>query len=128
MSCERGVFHSHVKLENLLINKDTLDVKLIDFSCGRQILHPEFFKTGMYHGKPDTVWSRGGLSCGNYPTSDDLHTINENLWFKECCSLIQCCLQQNPEQCIHLGKILLHERFKVYTAPVAVKNNHGNGT
>lgn len=34
LCCDRGVFHGDIKAENLLIDTDTLDVKLKDFGCG----------------------------------------------------------------------------------------------
>lgn len=41
----RGVIHMDIKAENLLINIDTLQVKLIDFGCGellRDVPYKEF--------------------------------------------------------------------------------------
>lgn len=32
--CDRGILHRDVKVQNLLINTNTLQVKLIDFGCG----------------------------------------------------------------------------------------------
>ncbi|XDV53845.1 hypothetical protein PO909_022255, partial [Leuciscus waleckii] len=99
--CQRGVLHRDIKLENLLINPDTLEVKLIDFGCG-EILNnegytsfsgtpeycpPEYHTNGEYHGEPATVWSLGillfTLLCGTFPESEDLEKFNDNIWTKD---------------------------------------------
>ncbi|XP_016337724.1 serine/threonine-protein kinase pim-2-like [Sinocyclocheilus anshuiensis] len=136
MCCRRGVLHGDIKLENLLINKETHEVKLIDFGCGDllkksaykiftgtdQYCPPEFKEKGEYNGKPATVWSLGvllfALVCGDFPNVDDLNKINANNFSKaglseECCQLISSCIQQEPEQRLRLSKILLHDWFKV---------------
>ncbi|ROL45579.1 Serine/threonine-protein kinase pim-1 [Anabarilius grahami] len=100
MCCSRGVFHRDIKLENLLINTDTLEVKLIDFGCGdflqesryerfcgtREYFPPEYFTEGKYHGKPSTVWSLGVLLfllvCGRFPKHRDLQRIDDDVWFE----------------------------------------------
>ncbi|KAL0181435.1 hypothetical protein M9458_023841, partial [Cirrhinus mrigala] len=41
--CVRGVLHRDIKLQNLLINPKTLEVKLIDFGCG------DLLKESAYH-------------------------------------------------------------------------------
>ncbi|XP_056585594.1 uncharacterized protein LOC130406916 isoform X2 [Triplophysa dalaica] len=132
--CERGVFHRDIKKQNLLINPNTLEVKLIDFGCGdllkssayyrymgtRKYTCPEYAETGSYHGKPATVYSLGvllfAIVCGRCPTSLHLKEINEKKWSKdgltaECCDFIQACLQRNPDERIHLEEILKHAWF-----------------
>uniref|UniRef100_A0A8C0YGZ3 non-specific serine/threonine protein kinase n=2 Tax=Cyprinus carpio TaxID=7962 RepID=A0A8C0YGZ3_CYPCA len=134
--CRRGVLHRDIKLENLLINKDTLEVKLIDFGCGDLLktsayetfwgtelyCPPEFEKRGKYHGKPATVWSLGvllfELVCGDPPESKDLDIIEAGIWSKpglskDCCHLIQSCLQRKPNHRLGLRKIILQDWFKV---------------
>ncbi|KAI7797252.1 putative serine/threonine-protein kinase pim-2-like [Triplophysa rosa] len=136
MCCKRGVFHRDIKLENFLINTDTLDIKLIDFGCGdflktsaytefmgtEEYFGPEYFKTGEYYAKPTTVYSLGvllfTLVCGRFPDTIDKYQMKNKFWSthgfsKECCSLIEACLQENPEDRIHLGKIHDHAWFQV---------------
>ncbi|XP_048024587.1 uncharacterized protein LOC125254165 [Megalobrama amblycephala] len=143
MCCQRGVLHGDIKLENLLFNEDTFEVKLIDFGCGDLLVNspynlfigtdlycpPEYTMEGQYHGEPATVWSLGvllfALVCGDYPSNTDLDVINANLWSKsglskECCHLIGCLLQYNPEQRIQLDKILLHNWLKVTDVEVTL--------
>ncbi|KAK3560557.1 hypothetical protein QTP86_010963 [Hemibagrus guttatus] len=40
--CDAGVLHRDIKAENLLINPDTLEVKLIDFGCGDLFTHTPY--------------------------------------------------------------------------------------
>ncbi|KAA0719405.1 Serine/threonine-protein kinase pim-2 [Triplophysa tibetana] len=133
--CRRGVFHRDIKLEHLLINPITLEVKIIGFGCGdlykesayteymgtEKYICPEFLETGEYHGKPATVYSLGmllyAMLCGKFPGSLNLERIGEKIWYKDgltkkCCDLIQACLQENPEERIELAKILDHKWFQ----------------
>uniref|UniRef100_A0A673NDT1 Serine/threonine-protein kinase n=1 Tax=Sinocyclocheilus rhinocerous TaxID=307959 RepID=A0A673NDT1_9TELE len=141
--CERGVFHRDLKLENLLVNQDTMEVKLIDFGCGalmknsafksfsgtRPYCPPEFNMKGRYHAKPTTVWTLGfilyEMLCGECPTFYDRHMITVNLWttpghtkrtnsYKENrCKMICDCLQPDPQKRLSLDKMHLHDWFKV---------------
>ncbi|XP_043099168.1 serine/threonine-protein kinase pim-2-like [Puntigrus tetrazona] len=141
MCCQRGVFHRDIKLENLLINPETLEVKLIDFGCGdllqdsgyeifcgtREYCPPEYYVDRKYHGKPATVWSLGvllfTLVCGRYPEPRDVKSIDYGIRFdrdlsNECSHLIRSLLNKNPSQRIDLEEVLLHDWFKVLTSKV----------
>ncbi|KAF4111224.1 hypothetical protein G5714_008255 [Onychostoma macrolepis] len=134
--CKRGVFHRDIKLEILLVNPDTLEVKLIDFGCGtlmkdsayvtfkgtEMFCPPEFNVNGRYYAKPATVWSLGILLfvmvCGYYPDDKDLHMISKNEWSKpdlsqECCQMICHCLQPDPQRRLVLEEMQLHDLFMV---------------
>ncbi|XP_026122126.1 serine/threonine-protein kinase pim-1-like [Carassius auratus] len=134
--CERGVFHRDIKLENILVNPDTLEVKLIDFGCGmlmkdstyvtfsgtEMYCPPEFYVDGGYYAKPATVWSLGILLfvmvCGYYPDDKDLQMISKNEWSKsdlsqKCCQMICDCLQPDPQQRLVLEEMQLHDWFPV---------------
>ncbi|XP_036436134.1 serine/threonine-protein kinase pim-1-like [Colossoma macropomum] len=127
---KRGVLHRDIKLENLLINLDTLAVKLIDFGCGDLIKKsgynifegtieycpPEFFRKGRYYAGRATVWSLGVLMfrmvCGYLPfakediTGGALH-FRDGL-SNECRSLIRWCLKRNPTRRPTLQKMQQH--------------------
>ncbi|XP_016318695.1 serine/threonine-protein kinase pim-2-like [Sinocyclocheilus anshuiensis] len=134
--CQRQVFHRDIKLNNLLINNETREVKLIDFGCGdilRTTVYmsycgtaiyspPEFHIKGKYHDKPATVWSLGVLLfrivAGYFPDFLDLHMLKLHLCFKtglskECCRLLRALLQEKPKKRIQLEEILSHKWFTV---------------
>ncbi|XP_056318764.1 serine/threonine-protein kinase pim-1-like [Danio aesculapii] len=143
--CRRGVLHRDIKLENLLINTDTMDVTLIDFGCGN-LFHeteyhsfsgtemycpPEFFETGKYYARSATVFSLGVLLytmvCGYMPDHTDLEKIQHWLWYlpslsSECSHLINACLHPDPRERIPLEQILLHDWFTIM--PSVVEDEH----
>ncbi|XP_026113505.1 serine/threonine-protein kinase pim-2-like isoform X1 [Carassius auratus] len=133
--CDRGVFHHDIKLQNLLVNQDTMEVKLIDFGCGavmkksafksfsgtRMYCPPEFEAKGMCHAKPTTVWTLGILLfvmvCGHFPTYLDVSLISQKSWIRlilthECCQMICDCLHQDPQKRLSLDEMHLHDWFK----------------
>ncbi|KAI7811311.1 putative serine/threonine-protein kinase pim-2-like [Triplophysa rosa] len=131
---ERGVFHRDIKLENLLINKKTMEVKLIDFGAGELLwpipyrsfigtdvyCPPELNIRGSYYAEPATVWSLGILLfrqvMGRYPNKTDHAKFAKDRWSSHLSAefrhLIGWCLQQNPDNRPKLKEILLHAWFQ----------------
>ncbi|RXN14767.1 serine threonine- kinase pim-2-like protein [Labeo rohita] len=147
--CHRGVFHGDVKLENFLMSKDTLQVKLIDFGCGdlmrksayttlygtMEYYPPEYRVKGKYHAKSALSWSLGvilfTMLCGRFPTAEDLQKTELKLWSepglsKDCCHLICSLLQHKPKRRLSLGKILRHDWFQppMYIKPEQTEDQY----
>ncbi|XP_076867628.1 serine/threonine-protein kinase pim-2-like isoform X2 [Brachyhypopomus gauderio] len=131
---DRGVLHRDVKEENLLVNTDTLDVKLIDFGCGdllktgpytrfggtKVYRPPEWLIDRKYEGSHATIWSLGvllySIICGDEPFEKEEDIVEAHLCFKgnpsrECRHLITWCLQKDPEKRPVLEDVLAHQWF-----------------
>ncbi|XP_060754269.1 serine/threonine-protein kinase pim-2-like [Neoarius graeffei] len=131
---DRGVIHRDIRDENVLINPQTLEVKLIDFGCGDLLKDtpyteyagcldyepPESIVEGKYEAEPATVWGLGiflyTLLCGAEPFDAAQEIVNGHLDFpsnlsEASCSLIQWCLQRNPKRRPTLEQILTHHWF-----------------
>ncbi|XP_058256996.1 serine/threonine-protein kinase pim-1-like [Hemibagrus wyckioides] len=133
--CDCGVFHRDIKPENILINPDTLEVKLIDFGCGDLMKDevytsfsgtpaycpPEWIRNNEYLAVPATVWSLGvvlyEILSGNLPFYSEQEISVACLPLlsglsKECYNLLMLCLDLVPEDRPTLDEILNHVWLK----------------
>ncbi|NXR78029.1 PIM3 kinase, partial [Pycnonotus jocosus] len=126
-----GVLHRDIKPQNLLVNPETGDLKLIDFGCGTFLQEqpytafagtpayspPEWICLGCYFGESATIWSLGVLLyvmvCGSLPFRGNSAIVSGQPSFRrrvspECHHLIGWCLSKHPADRPELEKILLH--------------------
>ncbi|XP_032918817.1 serine/threonine-protein kinase pim-1-like [Catharus ustulatus] len=126
-----GVLHRDIKPQNLLVNPESGDLKLIDFGCGTFLQErpytqfagthvyspPEWIACGCYYGHSATIWSLGVLLyvmvCGNLPFCKDHDIVSGQLFFGHqvspaCEDLIRWCLAKHPADRPELEDILCH--------------------
>ncbi|XP_043117314.1 serine/threonine-protein kinase pim-3-like [Puntigrus tetrazona] len=105
---DRGVFHRDIKSDNILVNTETLQLKLIDFGCGKLLETSEELKEGP--AVRATVKSLGVLlfRMVNGISFVDLQMIPSSTLSSECRDLLSQCKSSS----LTLDKLLEHEWFR----------------
>ena len=135
-----GIVHRDLKCQNIIINKDTNLVKVIDFGSAammdkddaversftgtRAICPPEFFTEDLYLPEEATVWSLGIILFDAvhdaFPFKDEEDIIEVNYLEKQrveisehCNNLIIGCFNYNYEKRIKLASISSHPWLEI---------------
>ncbi|XP_076810305.1 serine/threonine-protein kinase pim-1-like [Clavelina lepadiformis] len=126
-----GVVHRDLKSENIVLDFNTGDAKLIDFGCGT-LLHedrykhfsgtplfypPEWYNEGYYYASSSATWSLGVLLyemlCGDIPfkSKEEISKADVKFmvsWSREAKHLISWMLSCDPDSRPSLEDILGH--------------------
>ena len=127
---ERGVLHGDIKDENILIDPETENIKLIDFGSGNRLnsgiytqyegtrvyAPPEWISARRYRAEGLTVWSLGillyNMLCGDIPFETDEEIRRGSLiWFdhldlsETVKSLVVGCLEMDQGERMTLQQV-----------------------
>jgi len=126
-----GVVHRDIKDENIVLNRETGAIKIIDFGCGTllkaapyrdfsgtpEFYPPEWFNKRYYYARSAATWSLGVLLydmvCGEIPFKSKEKIMENELTFKhdvsdEVKDLIHQLLNATPEQRPSIEQISKH--------------------
>jgi serine/threonine protein kinase len=131
---EKDIIHKDIKPENLMLNLDNLQIKLIDFSHGEEAHNskyrtkpgtclyapPEYFENNYYYGESMTVWQLGVTLftllqgrvpfCNRTEIKKGEYTIIRKISI-DGENLLYKCLNIYPGCRIKLSEILYHQWF-----------------
>ncbi|KTG38820.1 hypothetical protein cypCar_00022576 [Cyprinus carpio] len=107
---DRGVFHRDIKSDNILVNTETLQLKLIDFGCGKHFETSDYEEYTECPAVKATVKSLGVLlfRMVNGISFVDVQMIPSSTLSSECCDLLNQCKSSS----LTLDKLLEHEWFR----------------